>query len=138
MCTCMMLTATLTGPKQNSVMSSRKFWTLIKMSYGALHNLLMGVTISYHLFLGQLEASRGRSSAARGVTSGLLLTEGPKGSLLGHQGEETRLQGVCDDDVKQLLEVLPARAKKETASTSGAIGTMSGPHPDALSHTSAK
>lgn len=42
-----------------------------------------------------------------------LLTQGPEGSLLGHQGEETWLEGVCDDDVKQLLKVLPATTKKD-------------------------
>lgn len=46
------------------------------------------------------------------------LTKGPEGPLLGHQGEETGLQGVCDDDVKQLLEVLPATARESTASAS--------------------
>lgn len=44
--------------------------------------------------------------------SNYLLTEGPEGPLLGHQGEETGLQGVCDDDVKQLLEILPVTGRK--------------------------
>jgi hypothetical protein len=42
-----------------------------------------------------------------------VLTQGPEGPLLGHQGEEPRLQGVGDDDVKQLLPVLPATANEK-------------------------
>lgn len=42
------------------------------------------------------------------------LTQGPEGPLLRHQREETGLQGVCDDDVKQLLEILPATARETT------------------------
>ena len=45
---------------------------------------------------------------AVGRPSGQRLTQGPERSLLGHQGKEARLQGIGDDDVKQLLKVLPA------------------------------
>lgn len=43
-----------------------------------------------------------------------VLTKVPEGPLLGHKGEETRLQGICDDDVKQLFEILPVTAKQTT------------------------
>lgn len=43
-----------------------------------------------------------------------VLTQGPKGPLLGHQGEETRFQGVCDDDIKQLFKILPVTARETT------------------------
>lgn len=56
MCTCMVLTATLTGPKQNSE-SSRKFWKLIKMSYWALHNLLMFPVIFFLKTTGGIKRS---------------------------------------------------------------------------------
>lgn len=44
----------------------------------------------------------------------LLLTKGPKGPLMGYQGKEPRLQGVCDDDVKQLLKVLPVTSRQKS------------------------
>lgn len=47
-------------------------------------------------------------------SSGPVLTKGPKGPLLGHQGEETRLQGIRDDDIKQLFEILPLAARETT------------------------
>lgn len=43
-----------------------------------------------------------------------ILTKGPKGPLLGHQGEETGLQGICDDDIKKLFEILPVTARETT------------------------
>ena len=41
------------------------------------------------------------------------LTEGPEGPLVGHQGEEPGLQCVGDDDVKQILVVLPVAQKED-------------------------
>lgn len=64
------------------------------------------VFISMHHILVSLEAPQRWGSD-------WLLTQGPEGSLLGHQGEETGLEGVCDDDVKQLLKVLPATTVSE-------------------------
>lgn len=39
-------------------------------------------------------------------------TKGSKGSLMRHQRKETRLQCICDYDVKQLLKVLPVRERE--------------------------
>lgn len=43
---------------------------------------------------------------------GSVLTKGSKGSLMGHQRKETRLQCICDYDVKQLFKVLPVRERE--------------------------
>lgn len=45
-----------------------------------------------------------------------LLTKGSEGPLLGHQGKETRLQGICDDDVKQLFKILPVMTRETLTS----------------------
>lgn len=53
-----------------------------------------------------------------------LLTKGSKGPLLGHQGEESWFKGICDDDVKQLLKVLPVTGRETTSAS------VTGPSPD--------
>lgn len=58
-----------------------------------------------------------------------VLTEGPEGPLLGHQGEETRLQSVCDDDVKKLFKVLPVTSGERQSDAMRR--TTAGPLPNA-------
>ena len=41
------------------------------------------------------------------------LTQGTERPLVGHQGEEPGLQRVGDDDVKQILVVLPVAQKQD-------------------------
>jgi hypothetical protein len=41
------------------------------------------------------------------------LTEGSEGTLVGNQGEEPGLQRVGDDDVEQILVVLPVAQKQD-------------------------